>query len=757
MSLARPPKLVLFRSSSDGLPAFIRLHLAQQQACLEQFFDVVLIEKDCDYAQVCDEHEPDMALFESGVYATRPRRITSTNSHPQVLKAGFINSDAYCLTRSSFVSDMERWGVGTYFGIAVSLGEYFPAIADQLFTWPNFVDPELYRDYGETKLIPVCSTGSAARHYPWRNRINKVLSQCYPSLAMPHFGWFSAANSTRMVFGEKYARLLNASVFAPTCGTIAREVVRKHFEIPACRTCLLTEKAASIEAAGFEDGVNCLFVDDKDVAEKVEYLLTHPDDLRRITDAGHELVHSRHTARQRSQIYDWYRLKRAVGPDQRVIQPGPFEPLRLAESGSRAHQHAISSGPERTLLREGYRHLTAQQYAEAERCFIRCLNYHFIPEPLLGLARCRLASGRPREALTDLARLIHRELGFHHAIDPDPVEWAWYLMTLLCCGEKAAALARADRFTTARHIELAYASTVLALLDDNRNGKLALPVSSPSDRVSVHQLPQRSFDDWLDELLHMLAACGQRGLAARLSAARSDVTPNGTRLPSERTASTDGWRVEKAERIPASSQLRAKLHELRNGAIRRVRRLSGKVGFQKTDAELLNDMEALASEEAIEGAVLIAPTRQSRLLDALATNLQRNTSCPKILRIDCSTLPRPAPGAVTLDAATLRGLLRAAGIGAPSLFCIDNGEADVVVEDDALRDAKIIVLTGVQRARTSRLLASLLADPQVLPSSLEPSLWNGCAVLRRMPFEPARDNPLPAARRRAAVAEERTS
>src|SRR3954466_8963683 len=102
------PRLVFFRSPNAGLPEFIKLQLQQQTECLALFFDVVVILGDCDYRRGFDQHEPDVALFESGVYE-RGRLITNTEAHPQVLKAGLCNADSYCLTRSTFLSDMERW------------------------------------------------------------------------------------------------------------------------------------------------------------------------------------------------------------------------------------------------------------------------------------------------------------------------------------------------------------------------------------------------------------------------------------------------------------------------------------------------------------------------------------------------------------------------------------------------------------------------------------------------------------------------
>src|SRR4029079_15728434 len=190
---------------------------------------------DGNYKEICDDFQPNLVLVESGVYG-RPPHITETAAYPEIPKLGLLNADAYCSTRSRFLSDMERWGVETYFAVSVSMPEYMPSVTDRLFIWPNFIDPKIYRDYALPKTIPVLAIGSQAMHYPWRNQINRIVAQHFPTMICPHFGWFDPKKSNRMIYDEEYAKLINASCVAPTCGTIAREVVRKHFEIPAANT-----------------------------------------------------------------------------------------------------------------------------------------------------------------------------------------------------------------------------------------------------------------------------------------------------------------------------------------------------------------------------------------------------------------------------------------------------------------------------------------------------------------------------------------
>ena len=441
MSSARKPRLLFLRFSRSDLPAFIRLHLQEQVLCLSQFFDVTVINDPCNYGQLCDKYEPDISMFESGVYVGQ-RDVTNVSAHPHIPKLGFIHCDAYCRTREIAISDMARWDITTYFTISVSLGSYTPAIADSLFVWPNFANPDIHRDYNLPKVIPVLFTGSRAIHYPWRNRVNSVISQHYPSLQCPHFGWFGADTNrptSRMMYGREYARLINASWVAPTCGTVANDVVRKHFEIPACNTGLITQRTPAIESAGFSDLVNCVFADDVDVLEKLDYLFQRRDELDRITLAGRQLVESRHTIQHRDQIFQWYTLHKHLKPGQKIVQLGAFLPLTIVpQSAQISNSHVMSNGVDRLLLVQGDEKLWSARYDEAEILYRQCLNYHHMPEPNLRLALCCLYKGNPRGAIDILSTHIDWALTGYKDVEPDPVEWAYFIVALLCQGKYPA-------------------------------------------------------------------------------------------------------------------------------------------------------------------------------------------------------------------------------------------------------------------------------------------------------------------------------
>ena len=354
----------------------------------------------------------------------------------------------------TFISDMEEWGVNTYFTHSVAMGEYTPEISDRLYVWPNFFDPDIFQNYGLEKVVPILVTGSQIGLYPWRNAISRVLSAQYPTMVCPHFGWHARSSPQRMLFGERYARLLNATIFAPACGSVTRELVRKHLEIPASGACLVTEQTATMESMGFRDMENCVFAAPEDVVDKLDMLLADKERLSRITRAGHDLVHSRHTMSQRSQIREWFELN-ATRIDEAIVQDGPDGRLRIVQSIRRpTNIHVVSGGLDRSLLRKGWELMGAGLISGAETFFLRCLNHAVMPEALVGLAYCQLLKGDSEGAKRSIDRWLDVTFRHYRSKDPDPVAWATRIRIDLCCGNLQEARAKALQFPTLKHQEL---------------------------------------------------------------------------------------------------------------------------------------------------------------------------------------------------------------------------------------------------------------------------------------------------------------
>lgn len=546
MDQNRKPRLLFFQRSYAGyLPEFLPTQAAEQVKCLSENFEVTVINRDCDYLNICDRYEPDLALFETGVNLASCARlqITRTHANPMIPKIGFVNADAWCETRSGTISDSEEWGLEALFSLSTTALEHTPELADRLFIWPVFVDGDVFQNYGLPKLIPVLLTGSTAPQYPWRNRVYKRLAERYPCLVCPHHGYLARPRAGEMMHGEQYARVINASLVVPACGTVAKEIVRKHFEIPACNACLLCERSTALEAAGFVDMENCVFADENDALAKLSHLFSHRNELQRIAASGHELVHARHTLKQRDQVARWFRLRGSVAAGQRLIQSGPFGPFRIVGADSGLHNgYVCGRGLHLRLLAEGDRRMERGDYDDAEAAYRQCLTYmNALPEARLKLAICLLYRGNPAGASQILYNLLEYTLAEYRAPQPDPVEWAYHIIALMCRGELSLAGERARQFQALRHLELDRTRYVLSLL-------IRMPAAAIlpecAEWKSVHRLPDRSMHEWTEQICLMLTACNQRILAGRLLASFSRAVEC---RPFENACGND---VREAERMP---------------------------------------------------------------------------------------------------------------------------------------------------------------------------------------------------------------
>jgi hypothetical protein len=643
------PKLVFFRSAPGNRAHYIRLHLQEHVKCLSQFFNVVVIAEDeCDYKKECDTHKPALALFESGVYVTRDKRriIRNTDAYPEIPKLGLCNADAYCESRKLFLSDMYRWNVDTFFTISVSMAEYTPAIADRLFVWPNFADGDVYRDYGEAKLIPVLFTGSFATHYPWRNRIYRRVSPHYPSFRCPHFGWGSQQVTARMIFGEEHARLLNASAVVPACGTIANEVVRKHFEIPGARACLVAQRTPALDVAGFIDMENCVFAEEQDVIDKLDYLFSHPEELERITEAGHRLVHSAHTLKHRDQLYQWFDLNRTLKSDQKIVQTGPFQPLRVVYKDSAiSNVHAAANGVDRLILRQGDARLWAGSYVEAEALFLKCLNYHNMPEPKLRLVLTNLLAGDAAVARRWSVPQIKSTLATHGAETPDPIEWAYLIVTALCQGSESEARKYSGEFSSLRHPELDRARWITNIATGQPAEPLNLDVAG-RPHYTVHSLPERDLNAWTADVCRMLKACGQSHFVDRiLGATRGLAGRNSSNVLGKRTSG------QKSHPSTSVSPADIRLFDLPYHRLierwtkRQVNRLSGPVlqgiegrlGYflpydlsKARSDEFFRAIETMSRENNIVTAIIVGACAGNYVTEACLHGARRNPNRPTV-------------------------------------------------------------------------------------------------------------------------------
>lgn len=511
-------RLLLFRTVRGSVSGFLLQHLDEHVRALEKWFDVIVIDKPCDYAKTCDEFEPDLCVFEVGVYSAK-RHISNTDSHPDIPKLGFLHADSFDSSRAAFVADMAAWGVEWFFTTSMSMPSYAPELSERLFVWPNAVDAKVFKDYGQPKEIEVLVIGSQASHYPWRNAVNKKVSEGFAARTMPHFGWNAEPGTDTMLLGRDYSKLLNTSLFVPTCGTMARDVVRKHLEIPASKACLVTEDTPAIRALGFRDMENCVFAEAETVTEKLRYLLGNRMELEQITREGHDLVHSLHTFDKRDQILQWLDLVKANGTDISICQQWPSGRLELRRGKDTESKHFLNvRGRDRALLQEAWGAMEAGDTRNATSLFSRCLNYYFIPEAAVGMVFANLKSGHSQEGYNWATRALIPPLSHHCASAPDPVQWASLIRSFLCLGNLPSALTCAAMYLDMDQMELRRIRNAVYLIAQNQLPGIHAPqLSTPgSQRHTICPVPLVESAEWSAELAAMLQACGQEAYAEQV-------------------------------------------------------------------------------------------------------------------------------------------------------------------------------------------------------------------------------------------------
>lgn len=714
MLSASKPKLVFFRNSQEGLPFFIKLHLEEQVRCLSLFFEVTVIYQECDYGEICGRHEPDLCLFESGVYEKLPRRrIHNILARPDIPKLGFCHADAYCVTREVFLADMWEWGVENFFSSSAVMREYMPEVAKNLFVWPNFADGELYRDYGESKLIPVLFTGSRATHYPWRNRVDAAISQHYASFRSPHFGWFDASKTGRMIFGESYARLLNASWAVPACGTIAKEVVRKHFEIPAAKACLFAERTRALEDAGFVDMQNCVFADAGDIVDKLDYLFDRRDEFLQIIQNGYDLVHSRHLLVHRNEIYQWYALNKIRQPDERIVQPGPFQPLALVPHGTACvHGREELSGVDRILIRDGDLHHDKREYTKAAELYMRCLAYHYIPEASLRLAISKLMEGDVKTALFWLDTEMRATVTKYENV-PDPVLWAYVILAYLCDGQIKTAVTLMNRYPQLRHNELSRAKQAVELLSRGDRREIGDEEIS-GQHYSVHSLSELSSADWFARLSAMLHACHQPGLAGALSGTSSNRYQTGTasKLRISSNAPDPAGRAFPITRLKRASWL---LEQIKRkglgkwwGGLRRIEGVTKDfLPYNKSlrrQAQFSRALESILREEDFRTIMVFGAVAGRIATDACVTVCNEKRPSPSLFCVYSKTPQGAQISRYFLRDMASKDELSALPAENRSLACdvaVIDGTAWDREEELDIRGAKLVVLYDLSRKTTS--------------------------------------------------------
>lgn len=498
------PRLLFFNGPFGYLgERLILSYIEPFRRLLDQDFDVVSVEGDRDFAAEVRQHAPDLVLFHGGVESPKEPEVVirNTDKFPEVPRLGWMFRDPFSPSRRNAMNRFRAWGVHqvvTDFRATDCPNPYFQ---DSLYL-PWWIEPEVFRDYGEKKELPITLTGSGwlqRQFYAWRLPVFLKIAEKLPCYHVPAFETHVKNDA---YVGESYARLLNRSYFAGGCGTVARYLTLKLLEIPAARSCLVCEEIDVLKAMGFADGVNCVFATADNVVTKIQALMDDPARLQQITDAGHALVHGAHTRTHRRLFAEWLQLWKTKRPGERIVQSHPFEPLRLAAAGEAVPSRFPSENPLTEALLEGYRLLAAGQGSEALARFEWVLGIiPHVAEARLGAALHLLRSGDPGLARKHLDHVIYVQLKLCNYRAPDPVSISLHAIVLARLGDLRAAAEHLATTPAMRHPAINAARWLFAQAwPELRRKQPALQVAKDDDAKNcetLHLLPARDFAGWV--------------------------------------------------------------------------------------------------------------------------------------------------------------------------------------------------------------------------------------------------------------------
>jgi hypothetical protein len=419
-----------------------------------------------------------------------------------------MRSDPMCNSRPVFIHDMEQWGVEDFFVTSKLTSQYFEDIFERTYAWPHFIDHRTFRDYGETKTSAVLLSGGTGSARVWRHKVDPILQRSFVTTCLPHLGHVKGKRTSRMVIGEEYARWLNRAWFSVTDGTIRGHLVKKHFEIPGSHCILVTDYIPVLENAGFQDMKNCLFVDENNVVEKIDYLLDNVDLLKTVAKNGYDLVQSRHTLRHRPQIWEWFNLNKYLQAGQKIVQVGLFDSLQAVDRNSHIDNFRLKANVlDQKLLKEGDRLLLDKKFNEAISIYKKCLYFcDYMPEAQLRIGLCLLHMGKAKEALSYISRpRIWREkvLGIA-AIDP--IEQAYLVLAVICLGKMSEAILLSEEIRKFSNPESMLVYRLSQLLQENAQ-KTGETYNNPAKFwPSVHNTPYQEINLWFFAVIDILSA-----------------------------------------------------------------------------------------------------------------------------------------------------------------------------------------------------------------------------------------------------------
>jgi glycosyltransferase involved in cell wall biosynthesis len=217
---------------------------------------------------------------------------------------GFVIEDNHDVVPKWQVTRAKEQGIDCLFHRGLESFHRFHPEAREMYDciWQPFaVNTDIFYDRQRERkgVLHVGQVGQ--KHYPIRVQLIERLSKhpWFTRVVRPNE---TAEKTPKWPVREDYAELINQSQIAVTCGSRYDAAVQKFFEIPACGTVLMSNWFRDLGALGFENGKNIVTYEEP-IEEQIKLMLENPQRLRRIGEAGRQLMLEKHTMEIRAREF----------------------------------------------------------------------------------------------------------------------------------------------------------------------------------------------------------------------------------------------------------------------------------------------------------------------------------------------------------------------------------------------------------------------------------------------------------------------
>ena len=165
-----------------------------------------------------------------------------------------------------------------------------------VFYLPHCIDPKIFKDWRRKKIYDTLSVGTITHKSTkegrkfFNNVTRKSKWKSYRAKADRYGRQFNA---------EEFSQIINKSKITGTTNTIW-QVLAKCMEIPASHSLMFCNVSDDMEKLGFIDGETYVQWNNSNLVEKLNYYLSNPKELQRVTNNGYDMVMERHTIQVRA-------------------------------------------------------------------------------------------------------------------------------------------------------------------------------------------------------------------------------------------------------------------------------------------------------------------------------------------------------------------------------------------------------------------------------------------------------------------------